>query len=1574
MNMKKIATLFILVMSTILAIAQNGRIDLRHETKAEITKSEFTTLRALFSYGSIESQQVPTEKGVFSELAIEGTYAAGEIGSPELPASHQLLAVPFGATPRVSVINYTVTDYKLSDYGIGTILPHQPSVRKDQKPEDVKFVYNAESYQHRALAVAPEARVEVQGTLRGIRIGSLIVNPVSYNPASNTIRVFNDIEVEIDFEGADYAETERMLLNTYSPYFDIVYKQMFNYRQIMSVYDDHPDLMAYPVHMIVIAPQNYISTLQPWVNWKIQKGFDVNVYTTAQTGTSYSSIRSFVQNLYNTGVNQGKTPTFLILVGDTGQIPGTTGSSTQRVTDLYYGSTDGDQFPDMYYSRLSAENTTQLSNIINKILQYEQYTMPDPSYLNKVLLIAGEDDYWNSQVAQPTINYATTYYYNTAHGFTNVYAYLNSYNNCYNNLSTGVGFANYTAHGSETSWAGPYFSSSNVNSLTNTNKYFLAMGNCCQSGHYGASSPCLGEAMIRAANKGAFTYIGSCPNTLWYEDYYFGVGATNVFGSTPTLNNSATGVYDAVWMDETYNTVSSMVFLGNIAVCYANANGYQGSSSPLYYWQAYHVLGDGSIMPYRVNPTANNVSHASTISGSATSFTVHAQAGSYVGISQNNELKGAALVPASGSVNVPITALSSGQARIVVTKPQRQPYIQDINVSGGAPATYTVSISANPSNGGTVAFGNKGDRSEMTYDFEDGFPADWSTIDADGDGDTWMLGSEVMGSGYGHNASYDLIISKSYDNDNGALNPDNYFVSPQIALGGSITFWASAQDNAWAAEHFGVAVSTTSNTNANAFTTIQEWTMTAKGGGIPTGHTRDGGMREQGNWYQYTVDLSAYSGQGYVAIRHFNCTDFFYLNVDDITLSTGNSGSGPSDPIAATYTQGQSCTVTATPTTGYTFAGWKENGTTVSSNANYTFTVSGNRTLVATFTEQPLPQQYTITISPNPEEGGSVAFGSKTEKEGSWYYYDNGEYATTVGLNGQPFSWAIMIPAGTYTGNTVSKVALFDIAEWEGSLEIYNGGTTAPANLVGSMAVSCENESAFVELVFPTPIDIDPTQNVWVVANFVSGASYAAGAGEDTGDLNGRWVGINGSWYDLANAGLPGYNWLLRVYIEQSSTISATYAEGQSCTVTATPNSGYTFSGWKVNGTTVSNNASYTFNVTANRTLVANFTAMPQQYTVSVSASPTNGGTVSGGGTYTQGQSCTVTATPNSGYTFSGWKENGVTVSSNANYTFTVNANRTLVAQFTALPPEQFTISVSASPTNGGTVSGGGTYTQGQSCTVTATPNSGYTFSGWKENGVTVSSSASYTFTVTANRTLVANFTALPPEQFTINVSANPNEGGAVSGGGTYTQGQNCTVHAVANNGYSFTNWTENGVTVSTNASYSFVVTASRNLVANFTLQTFTVIASVDPAEGGTATVTGDNHYGSTVSVTVSLNDEYSFINWTENGVVVSESQTYAFVLTADRHLVANLLSTVGLDEQDVTVKLYPNPVGDKLTVSSDKAFNSVEVYNMMGVMVYSQKDCTDRIEIQTSQLPAGTYLIRLTTDHNTVIRRFVRE
>ena len=145
----------------------------------------------------------------------------------------------------------------------------------------------------------------------------------------------------------------------------------------------------------------------------------------------------------------------------------------------------------------------------------------------------------------------------------------------------------------------------------------------------------------------------------------------------------------------------------------------------------------------------------------------------------------------------------------------------------------------------------------------------------------------------------------------------------------------------------------------------------------------------------------------------------------------------------------------------------------------------------------------------------------------------------------------------------------------------------------------------------------------------------------------------------------------------------------------------------------------------------------PTIYSVSVSASPPAGGTVSGGGNYAGGSSVTVTASTNSGYTFSSWTENGSVVSTSASYTFTVNGNRTLVANFAAI---NYTITTSASPSNGGTTNGGGTFAAGTSQTVTATANSGYTFSNWTENGGVVSTSAIYTFTLNSNRTLVANF------------------------------------------------------------------------------------------------------------------------------------------------------------------------------------------------------------------------------------------
>ncbi|MBR5378158.1 MAG: T9SS type A sorting domain-containing protein [Bacteroidales bacterium] len=672
---------------------------------ANVTDEGFT---ASFSFSSIDATEVSTEKGVFSTLTMDNTYPAGNVGEPSLPAANKLIAIPYGVSNvTVEVKSFSTKVYNLADFGIKTIYPQQAPLFKNQKPEDVPFAYNAKAYAAKGFAERPLAQVKIQGTMRGIQVGALTVNPVQYDPATNSIRVYNDIEVEVRYSQYDKSTSYNEFARTFSPYFAGVYGQMFNWRD--DVYDEHPDLWQSPVKMLVIADRMFESTLQEWLAWKTTKGIYLNVHYTDETGNNASAIRAFIQDEYSKDA-----PTFLMIVGDKNQVAASaTGSQTNCVTDLQYSSVDGDQFPDMYHSRLSAETTAQLANMLNKALEYEQYTMPDPSYLNNVLLIAGEDSGYGVTVGRPTIWYATNYYYNPEHGYDEVHEFSHgTYTNCYSYLNTGVGFANYTAHGSQTSWAGPEFNVNNVNSLTNEHKYFLAIGNCCQSGDWGYGT-CFGEAMVRAENKGAYAYIGSCPNTTWYNDYYFGVGATARHdGTMPTYEETTMGLYDAIWDDDSYNTVTSYLFIGNLAGNAAQALGYDMHSQTLYYWQAYHVLGDGSVMPFRVQPTENNVSHMPTVPIGMDFFTVSADPGSYVGITKDGVLYGAGMIGETGTADIQINPITSGgDVTICVTHPQRIPYISTIPAAAMEGAYISV-------NSYTPANVHVGDETTMSVTFK----------------------------------------------------------------------------------------------------------------------------------------------------------------------------------------------------------------------------------------------------------------------------------------------------------------------------------------------------------------------------------------------------------------------------------------------------------------------------------------------------------------------------------------------------------------------------------------------------------------------------------------------------------------------------------------------------------------------------------------------------------------------------------------------------------------------------------------------------------------------------------------
>ena len=299
------------------------------------------------------------------------------------------------------------------------------------------------------------------------------------------------------------------------------------------------------------------------------------------------------------------------------------------------------------------------------------------------------------------------------------------------------------------------------------------------------------------------------------------------------------------------------------------------------------------------------------------------------------------------------------------------------------------------------------------------------------------------------------------------------------------------------------------------------------------------------------------------------------------------------------------------------------------------------------------------------------------------------------------------------------------------------------------------------------------------------------------------------------------------------------------------------------------------------------FTTIP---VVSVSADPIAGGTVTGGGAFAQSSVVTVNAVPAAGYTFLNWTEsdNGPAVSNSASYQFTMNGNRTLIANFEPIPIGQFAVVLSANPAAGGTTIGAGSFDAGSSVTVSARVNAGYTFVDWTENGVRVSTSSNIQFTLNANRNFVANFRAIPASQFAVLLTSSPAAGGTTDGEGAYAAGTSVTITSVANTGYTFTNWTDlaSGAVVSASPNYTFALSANRSLVANFLLNTYTLTVN---AVNGTVSKAPDQtryNHGSNVVLTATPAAGYVFSSWSGDATGTTNPLTVS--MTSNKNITAN--------------------------------------------------------------------------------------
>jgi len=577
---------------------------LQAQVAYKIHENSHQKISISFNFGDVKTAEIITDEGTFSRIYIDGCDHSNDVGNPELPVSVSTLEIPIFGDYVLNIYGKDFVIYDAQALGINhPVYPAQAPVSKSHQGP-VAFIKNHNTYQTDAFFALPLAKFEEVGIMRNLNLGQLYVSPVQYNPVTHEVKVYSTIDVEILFKKVEFVKTETLKELHKSP--------LFRPSHIINPIDEgRAEFSSTPVKYLIVAHQMFKNQLDDFIAWKKRKGFMVEVAYTddPNVGTTTTSITAYIKSHYTNATPANPAPTYVLLVGDTPQIPAYQVTTLDpHPTDLYYFTWNGGNLPCCYYGRFSAQNLTHLTPQIEKTLQYEQFTMPDPSYLNNICVIAGNDATNAPKYGNGFVNYTTQNYATAAYGYTNVYAHPHPCSNqaaqIRAEIGAGVGIANYTAHCDASGWSDPSFLKSHISSMNNLNKYGLMIGSCCFSNKF-SDSECFGEALLRAAGKGAVGYIGGSDYTYWDEDYYWAIGARSSITATPTYDATRLGAYDRLFHthgennDKWMTTFGSMIKAGNEAVQQSNT----GSTYKKYYWEIYHLMGDPSLMTWLTQPS-----------------------------------------------------------------------------------------------------------------------------------------------------------------------------------------------------------------------------------------------------------------------------------------------------------------------------------------------------------------------------------------------------------------------------------------------------------------------------------------------------------------------------------------------------------------------------------------------------------------------------------------------------------------------------------------------------------------------------------------------------------------------------------------------------------------------------------------------------------------------------------------------------------------------------------------------------------------------------------------------------------
>ncbi len=594
-----------------------------------------------------------------------------EIGKPALPRFSRLIAIPDAGNVEFDII-YTEEEI-ISNINI---FPRQ-NLQSESQPVDNEFVIDEAFYNKGEVFPGKVVEIGEPAIMRDFRIVNVTINPFQYDPQTRELRIVTNVEIVVNTSGTtgkNIKQTNRKL----SRFFEPIYKAtILNYDSL----NNREDGFQQPCYLFIYPDDSTIETnLEYLTDWKHQKGFEVHTASTAQTGTTNTLIKDYIQDAYDTWENP---PEFVCLVGDAGgsfNIP--TGYYSVGEGDQVYTLLEGgDILADVFIGRLSFNSIIEFQTIIAKILNYEKEPyMTQTNWYQQALLVG--DPSSSEQSCIITSKYikeiieANAPYYN----YYEVYSspFVSQMNSA---INSGVTYFNYRGYLGMSGWG-----NDDIGSLNNGFMLPVMVFLTCGTGNF-ANSLCESEYALKVGTpsvpKGAIAAIG-----------------TATMSTHTCFNNCvAAGTFCGIFVDKIYNMGGALTRGKlNLYLSYPqNPNNWVEKKS---YWN--NLMGDPGMEVWTDIPSEIVVTYPATIPFGTNYIEVTVENTSEEPVSEawvtalmgDDDIFATGYTNEDGFIILPIDAQITGSVNLTVTKHDFIPHLGsfDIGISDRFVNVFEISI------------------------------------------------------------------------------------------------------------------------------------------------------------------------------------------------------------------------------------------------------------------------------------------------------------------------------------------------------------------------------------------------------------------------------------------------------------------------------------------------------------------------------------------------------------------------------------------------------------------------------------------------------------------------------------------------------------------------------------------------------------------------------------------------------------------------------------------------------------------------------------------------------------------